>query len=487
MRLPPRLWHFLRSRGFRRFLIASPLLAVLAIAAFYTGVNLWGAAKLDRARQPLRDQGDPLTLKELISRNPPPEQDLQRSTPFFHNLQLDTDATLTGLGYTEAALTAWQGDPATGKLSSATRLLDGAIPDEPAAARKVLADLAPLAPNADQWLAAVKQRTGLGHSMSSEAVGLYLGEPEVGKAAVLHFFAHRARLHASSGDGDRALEDFRFLTDWCRLHQTTPRTLMSVVIRMGMAAIIANTAWDIAAHPFMTEPQLAALQPDLADMEILAPAIAAWRIERLLIMEQVERFQGGITAVRWDQINHDFDWSAPADWWPNASSWCRQLRPAGFAKADLAEFMEIINRDFLHLLDGSQRPFWTRADADRMQAIQNAKPAIRHEGRNLFEEATHGIHGLAATTINRNLRINATVRLAVLTVAAQRHHRAHGRFPTTIAELVPAFLAAPPIDPMSDQPIRIDPQPDGSLHLTAPGDTARKPVTWIVPPSQRHP
>jgi hypothetical protein len=42
-----------------------------------------------------------------------------------------TDATLTGLGYNEAALAAWQGDPVRGGLSSAIRLPDGAIPDEP--------------------------------------------------------------------------------------------------------------------------------------------------------------------------------------------------------------------------------------------------------------------------------------------------------------------------------------------------------------------
>ena len=59
--------------------------------------------------------------------------------------------------------------------------------------------------------------------------------------------------------------------------------------------------------------------------------------------------------------------------------------------------------------------------------------------------------------------------------------------PLTLKELIPTFLPTPPIGPMSGQPIRLDPQPDGSLHLTAPGEAIRKRITWILPPSQAHP
>lgn len=81
MRLPPKLWHLLHSRTFRRFLIASPVLLITAIATFYGAVNAWGESKLKNVRQQLRDQGQPTTLKELLARNPPQDVDFHQSPP----------------------------------------------------------------------------------------------------------------------------------------------------------------------------------------------------------------------------------------------------------------------------------------------------------------------------------------------------------------------------------------------------------------------
>jgi hypothetical protein len=52
------------------------------------------------------------------------------------------------------------------------------------------------------------------------------------------------------------------------------------------------------------------------------------------------------------------------------------------------------------------------------------------------------------------LRGHANLRCAQVALAAERHRRKHGHWPQSLADLVPRYLAAVPLDPFDGKPLR---------------------------------
>src|SRR5439155_22126196 len=55
----------------------------------------------------------------------------------------------------------------------------------------------------------------------------------------------------------------------------------------------------------------------------------------------------------------------------------------------------------------------------------------------------------------------AKFRAAVVALAAERFRQAEGRWPTSLDELVPQYLAAVPRDPFDLRPLKLARRPDG--------------------------
>src|SRR5205823_5299082 len=60
-----------------------------------------------------------------------------------------------------------------------------------------------------------------------------------------------------------------------------------------------------------------------------------------------------------------------------------------------------------------------------------------------------------------NVRSHAWLRTAVVTVAAERFRLKNGRWPATLTELAPAWIAEVPTDPYDGQPLRYRRLADG--------------------------
>ncbi len=68
-------------------------------------------------------------------------------------------------------------------------------------------------------------------------------------------------------------------------------------------------------------------------------------------------------------------------------------------------------------------------------------------------------------------RTDSRLRCLIAALAAERYRRAHGRFPDTLEQLVPDFLAAVPLDPQDGQPLRYQRRDDRVViysHCLAP-------------------
>jgi hypothetical protein len=67
---------------------------------------------------------------------------------------------------------------------------------------------------------------------------------------------------------------------------------------------------------------------------------------------------------------------------------------------------------------------------------------------------------------NASLRDIAQMRCAIVMVAAERYRRAEGHLPASIADLVPKYLAAVPLDPFDGKPLKMRPFPEGLIYYS---------------------
>ncbi len=75
-----------------------------------------------------------------------------------------------------------------------------------------------------------------------------------------------------------------------------------------------------------------------------------------------------------------------------------------------------------------------------------------------------------ARGVEISIRIIGTKRAMLVALAAERFRLDHQRWPTTANELVPTYLAAIPLDPIDDQPIRYAIIPEGIKTWTISGN-----------------
>jgi hypothetical protein len=112
-----------------------------------------------------------------------------------------------------------------------------------------------------------------------------------------------------------------------------------------------------------------------------------------------------------------------------------------------------------------------------------------HEQPHAFESLVPAVKAVAKENIMAKLipavdavarahwRSVAETRCAILGIACERFRLKHNRWPGTLAELCPEFLAAVPLDPYDGQPLRFAKQDDGVIvHSVGP-----KPQSGRVP------
>jgi hypothetical protein len=71
---------------------------------------------------------------------------------------------------------------------------------------------------------------------------------------------------------------------------------------------------------------------------------------------------------------------------------------------------------------------------------------------------------------------HAHLRCALVTVAAERYRRKHGNWPRTIANLVPDYLSAVPLDPFDAKPLRYRRTDCGAVVYSVGGDPSPPPA-----------
>jgi ABC-type transport system involved in multi-copper enzyme maturation permease subunit len=242
-------------------------------------------------------------------------------------------------------------------------------------------------------------------------------------------------LLAQQGQADAALNTCRGVLNAGRAlgDESVQRTAL---VRLGIQGLALDRIERCLAQGEPSEKVLSAMQQLLEDEGRQQLLLQAARGERAFVDEQMEVLQEGRRS-------------------PEATAGRRAQRPALVFSAG--------SNEFFGALSGSART--TRAEQLRLltEAVESAKlpewqqaTAFTPLLRGMMTGPTPvrlGFLSLGRTAESWRYSL-ATLRSGIVALAVERYRQQHGRWPRTLAELVPAQLEKIPIDPFDGNPIR---------------------------------
>jgi hypothetical protein len=256
--------------------------------------------------------------------------------------------------------------------------------------------------------------------------------------AVAQVLAERAQCYLLLGQPDRALQELTLLHDFRHLLEGAPTgkpmTLVAAMINVAVTGLYVETiAGGLRSHSWQ-EPQLAALQQQLADIN-LTPFV-------------FEALQEGPAALCRDAqiawIPNLFDTTIHATWTTRIVWW---FWPSGWT------YQNMVNVAVLE-----QKPLEGFDLADDTVAPRKFDEATRA----VVKFADHGIFPfkiLAAIAIPNFTKAEQTtahnqtlVNEAQIVCALERYHLANGEYPETLDALAPQFIEKLPHDIIGGPP-----------------------------------
>jgi hypothetical protein len=482
MKLPPRLWKLLHSRSFKRLLIASPFLALISLLLFYAIVNTWGTHKLNQTRANLQQRGYPLTFEELIQ--PPPTSGIDLKDAF------DTSSiTYQEVNILIDSLSDWEkshGDPETGEPPNIARITHIIAPpsDNPASTAQLYLNSLTQPPSLTADLGnALQKATHVTDTIHNYVSGTLLGSTtDITKyVRLLPFFHEQARLHATAGDADAALSSLETALRFIDLKATGTPTIIADLHIIKIQADHTLAIWDLACMPAIKEEHLSLFASQLETFSTSPLFIDAFAAE----MVQFSGFQyhfGEITASSPEQYTWSFDWRNPNNWLSSLGANFWQIKPAGFVRSEIADALELIDKEFIHHPDGSPRKNWHHEETKTLQQKADAATPIKTTV-GLDYSIDDMFLTQYANLIPPLLTHQTEIRLAIIAIAIERHRRATGNLPQSLTDLTPTFLQSIPENLLSDQPFHIRPAPSSprQMLIIAPGPTPDTDLIWHSP------
>jgi len=261
--------------------------------------------------------------------------------------------------------------------------------------------------------------------------------------------------------------------------------LISQLVRIAMAQITFTAQWDYLQSTNLSDQQLAMLERDWTNLQLIAP------MERSLVMERV----WGTRTI--EQLRTSNSPSSIYSGWGGASSssggsgdWFDSLKDMGDAlKHKTSDNLWRVSWSFddeLAVLQGDQvlieavrqvrtNGYFKDALAERDRKL--AALGLNHPGTNwLRSHLEDELAMLGPETIDslgrsleRLLSCEAARRITVTAIAVKRYQLRHQSYPGNLEALVPEFLAEVPRDPVDGHPLRYQMLSDGTFLLYSIG------------------
>lgn len=315
------------------------------------------------------------------------------------------------------------------------------------------------------------------------------GDPKALMQHLQHFkraaevYAILAADAARRGDMKAAVASLRRVRRAERDLSTQP-LLIDQLVRIACGAIATSRAWDVAHAHEWPEEELALLQTTLEGGDIAADMVHALKGERAFThlgrdrigAEMLEFLEvGGFSVV---EIRLPFDFGPWGDAVVNLiERGVGSIRHWG-ARACLPVWTfgwgDLAHANYLRRAGVQIERAEETARAGSL-AVLGERP-VTPEGPVTLRSMIRDLQGpddLIWRSMARALRAETERAMVAAGIALHRYQLRNGAYPEELAQLVPEFLDAPPVDRMDGKPLRYRRTDDGRLHLWSAGDNCR--------------
>ena len=278
---------------------------------------------------------------------------------------------------------------------------------------------------------------------------------------VAQTLAQRAKCDLLLGQPDKALQELTLIHDMCHLLEAAPTgkpmTLVAAMINVAVTGLYTDTiASGLQSHEWQ-EPQLEALQKQLADVNLTPFVFGALQEEPAGLCRSAE-----ITPV--GKLFNLATSSRPEKWRTKFFDW---VWPHGWTYQNMVN-VAVLQQKPLEGFDLVHDTVAPRKFAEASSAVDKFFKSIGH-GKSPYKL-------LAAIAIPNFTRAEQTtahnqtlVNEAQIACALERYRLAHGEYPDTLDALAPQFIEKIPHDIIGGEPLIYRPTADGKFLLYSVG------------------
>lgn len=241
--------------------------------------------------------------------------------------------------------------------------------------------------------------------------------------------------------------------------------LVEAMIGVVCSRLALQPVWEGCRRQQWSEPQLARLQHELALIRPMAAVERSVRTDRNLVVLAFDCYSPTEILRRHEPSQKVRRWSLFS------------LMPRGWVQQNKVAYVRMVEVTIDAAVASGTPGFLSR------MAECNREP-VRSKGQSyspylmLAEAVSPTLHKV----ISSALSAENDLMLARTACALERHRLATGAYPETLGELVPALLAAVPIDVVDGQPLRYRRDADGTFLLYSVGldgkDDGGRPAKW---------
>ena len=269
----------------------------------------------------------------------------------------------------------------------------------------------------------------------------------------------RAQCHLLQGQPEEALRDLTLTRDLCRILESNSRSnwdLLATLVHLTVTAISTSAIADGLARHAWREPQLAALQEQLKEINFLPDLRQVF----LAGPSRVSHYYENITPSR---LGDKLLWRPIDDtnaWTTLKSSLVGNLIPRGWVYQNIVQLANGYQTLSESTDSSGQLVFPKKVAAATNSAGSHPTPynfivikSMPNFGKDFFNTA----------------KLQTHVNEALIACALERYRLAHNSYPETLDALVPQFLDKMPADIIGGQPLHYHRAEDGKFLLYSIG------------------
>ncbi len=277
-------------------------------------------------------------------------------------------------------------------------------------------------------------------------------------------FSERAQCHLMLGQPEEALKDLTVIHDLCRILEcrpSGPTTLVGPMINVAIRGLYTQTVADGIRLGAWREPQLAALEGQLRQVDLSPQVRGGFREAGAAFCHHLETF----TAAEFTRLlpgsSSGKVYRGAWDYATDFQFWCYALTPRGWRYQNMVrgERAHAMMDDEFNLTNGT-------IDPGKAGEIATWLGNLRSGPYTYFVASfiPNYIRAGMATGYQQTMANEALIACAL-----ERYHMAEGKYPETLGALAPRFLEKVPKDIIGGKPLVYHRTEDGKFMLYSVG------------------